>query len=98
MDSVRVGAGVLVGDCYFSVMARKKVDIEACFSQLEDVIGELEAGDLPLEKALQSYEKGLQQLAAARQQLDAYAKRVTELDALLDPVTESEDESGDDDV
>ena len=36
----------------------------------------------PLEKALQSYEKGLQQLSAARQQLDTYAQRVSELDAL----------------
>ncbi len=41
-------------------MAEKKpVDIEKALTQLEDLVEELESGDLPLEKAMKKFEQGI---------------------------------------
>ena len=39
--------------------AEKKVDLEKSLSQLEDLVEELESGDLPLEKAMKKFEEGI---------------------------------------
>ena len=39
--------------------ADKKVDLEKSLSQLEDLVEELESGDLPLEKAMKKFEEGI---------------------------------------
>ena len=37
----------------------KKVDLEKSLAQLEDLVEELESGDLPLEKAMKKFEEGI---------------------------------------
>ena len=39
--------------------AEKKVDLEKSLAQLEDLVLELESGDLPLEKAMKKFEEGI---------------------------------------
>lgn len=39
--------------------AEKKIDLEKSLSQLEDLVEELESGDLPLEKAMKKFEQGI---------------------------------------
>ena len=39
--------------------AEKKVDLEKSLSQLEDLVEELESGDLPLEEAMKKFEEGI---------------------------------------
>ena len=39
--------------------AEKKVDLEKSLAQLEDLVEELESGDLPLEKAMKKFEEGI---------------------------------------
>jgi len=39
--------------------ARKTVNLEKSLTDLEDLVEELEAGDLPLEKAMKKFEEGI---------------------------------------
>ena len=39
--------------------AEKKVDLEKSLAELEDLVEELESGDLPLEKAMKKFEEGI---------------------------------------
>ncbi len=39
--------------------ADKKTDLEKSLAQLEDLVEELESGDLPLEKAMKKFEEGI---------------------------------------
>ncbi len=39
--------------------AEKKVDLEKSLAQLEDLVEELESGDLSLEKAMKKFEEGI---------------------------------------
>lgn len=52
---------------------------EAGLTELETVVKELEAGDLPLERALALFEKGTALSAACRKQLDDAETRVEQL-------------------
>ncbi len=74
-----------------SSMAKLK-SIEGCFAEIEQVVDDLEGGDLPLEQAFKRYEAGLKHLQAARKQLDAYDARLKELqdDAVSDKDTEED--------
>lgn len=49
---------------------------EAGLTELESVVKQLESGDLPLEKALQLFEKGVQLSEACRKQLEEAETRV----------------------
>ncbi len=49
---------------------------EACLEELEKVVRELEAGDLPLERALQLFERGVELGNACRKQLEEAEARV----------------------
>ncbi len=40
-------------------MSQKKINIEKALTDLEALVEELEAGDLPLEKALKKFEEGI---------------------------------------
>lgn len=53
-----------------------EVSFEAGLEQLEAVVKQLEAGDLPLETALSLFEKGMQLSDACRQQLEAAETKV----------------------
>jgi exodeoxyribonuclease VII small subunit len=49
---------------------------EASLEDLEKVVKELEAGDLPLERSLELFERGVKLSGECRQQLDAAETRV----------------------
>jgi exodeoxyribonuclease VII small subunit len=49
---------------------------EACLDELEKVVKELEGGDLPLERALELFEKGVDLSNSCRQQLEEAETRV----------------------
>jgi len=39
--------------------AKKTIDLEKALTDLEELVEELESGDLPLEKAMQKFEQGI---------------------------------------
>jgi exodeoxyribonuclease VII small subunit len=39
--------------------ARKNINLEKSLAELEELVEELESGDLPLEKAMQKFEDGI---------------------------------------
>ncbi|MCS7314870.1 MAG: exodeoxyribonuclease VII small subunit [Bryobacterales bacterium] len=49
---------------------------EECLEELERTVKELESGELPLERALQLYEKGVGLAEACRKQLEEAEMRV----------------------
>jgi len=54
-------------------------DFDTRLERLEALVGELEAGGLGLEAAIERYREGVQLLAGARDQLSGYRKQVEEL-------------------
>ncbi len=54
-----------------------KQTFEGAMKQLEEIVRELEAGDLPLEKALQRFEEGMKLSKYCAQKLDETEKKVT---------------------
>lgn len=49
---------------------------ETCLDELEQVVKQLEAGDLPLERALQLFERGMSLSDTCRKQLEEAETRV----------------------
>jgi exodeoxyribonuclease VII small subunit len=49
---------------------------EVCLDELEKVVKELEAGDLPLERSLELFEKGMSLSETCRKQLEEAETRV----------------------
>ena len=75
----------------------KPPDFEQALSELEALITRLERGDLPLEEALKSFERGVAltrtcqaALTAAQQKVEILLQRGA--DAKLEPFSESEDD------
>jgi exodeoxyribonuclease VII small subunit len=56
--------------------ARSAETFEASLDELEKVVKELEAGDLPLERSLELFEKGMALSEACRKQLENAETRV----------------------
>jgi exodeoxyribonuclease VII small subunit len=57
--------------------AREPVQsFESCLDEFEKVVKELEAGDLPLERSLQLFERGMQLSDVCRKQLEEAETRV----------------------
>ena len=54
----------------------KPQSFEAALEQLEKIVKELENGDLPLEKSLELFEKGMELSESCRKQLSAAETRV----------------------
>ncbi|MBI3694033.1 MAG: exodeoxyribonuclease VII small subunit [Acidobacteria bacterium] len=54
----------------------KAASFETALEQLEKIVKELENGDLPLEKSLELFEKGMELSENCRQQLSAAESRV----------------------
>lgn len=54
---------------------------EALYAQLQEVVGRLEQGELPLDETLRLYEQGVRLSAACQQLLDAAELRVRQLAA-----------------
>ena len=57
-------------------MVKKKQSFEESLVELEAVITELEAGELPLDKMLERYEKGVKALGLCRKLLDEAEKKI----------------------
>ena len=57
-------------------MARKKT-FENAMEQLEKIVADLEAGDIPLDKALQQFEKGMALSKYCADRLDETEKKVS---------------------
>jgi len=80
----------------------KSPDFEQALSELEALVTRLERGDLPLEEALKSFERGVALTRACQAALTAAQQRVEILlqrgaDAKLEPFTESEEDPAADD-
>lgn len=56
-------------------MAKKT--FEQAMKQLEKIVQNLESGDMPLEKAIQTFEEGIQLSKFCSQKLDETEKRIT---------------------
>lgn len=41
------------------MVSEKKINLEQSLADLETLVGELEGGDLPLDKAMQKFEEGI---------------------------------------
>lgn len=54
----------------------KPESFEAALDQLEKIVKELENGDLPLERSLELFEKGMELSESCRRQLNAAETRV----------------------
>ncbi|MCC6862029.1 MAG: exodeoxyribonuclease VII small subunit [Bryobacterales bacterium] len=55
---------------------RPAESFEACLDELEKVVKELESGDLPLERSLELFEKGMALSESCRKQLEDAETRV----------------------
>ena len=58
-------------------MAKKT--FEQALKQLEQIVNELESGDIPLEKAIKKFEEGIELSKFCAEKLDESEKRVTML-------------------
>ena len=56
-------------------MAKKT--FEQAMKQLEQIVQDLESGDMPLEKAIKTFEEGVQLSKFCSQKLDETEKRIT---------------------
>ena len=55
---------------------RPAASFEGCLDELEKVVGELEAGDLTLERSLELFERGMGLSESCRKQLEEAETRV----------------------
>jgi exodeoxyribonuclease VII small subunit len=58
-------------------MAKKS--FEQALEQLEKIVEELESGDLPLEKAMQKFEEGMELTRFCTRKLDETEKKINQL-------------------
>ena len=54
----------------------KKYTFEELMASLEQLVGAMERGDMPLEKLLEDYEKGAVMLKECRSRLDKFQKKI----------------------
>ncbi len=71
-------------------MAQKKT-FEKAMQQLEQIVADLEAGDIPLDKALQKFEEGMALSKYCTERLDETEKKVSMLRADSQGQLESHD-------
>ena len=57
-------------------MAETAASFETCLDELEKVVKELETGDLPLERSLELFSRGMQLSDSCRKQLEDAETRV----------------------
>jgi exodeoxyribonuclease VII small subunit len=56
--------------------AKKAVNLEKSLADLEELVDELESGDLPLEKAMQKFEEGIKLTRACQNALKEAEQKV----------------------
>lgn len=54
--------------------SEKSVSLEKHFEQIEEIIEEMETGDITLDKSFELYKKGLEEIKAANAMLDDMEK------------------------
>ena len=54
----------------------KQYSFEELMAHLEQLVGSMERGDMPLEKLLENYEKGSAMLKECRARLDRFRKKI----------------------
>lgn len=62
-------------------MTEKEQNLEALFSQLEDVISRMEQGDVSLEESFSLYHKGMDTLKKCNEKIDKVEKKILVLDS-----------------
>ena len=60
-------------------MTKKKISFEESLSQLENVVGKMEGGEIPLDECIDLYEKGVKLADFCAKELDAAEKRIEKL-------------------
>jgi exodeoxyribonuclease VII small subunit len=75
-----------------SEAAPESSSFDARLAALEAVAAELEAGELPLERAIERYQHGIALLKQCQQELDAYKRKVEELSVEAEQSLRSRDE------
>ena len=60
-------------------MPKKKQSFEESIAQLEDVVGKMEGGEIPLDECIDLYEKGVKLADACTAELSAAEKRIEKL-------------------
>jgi exodeoxyribonuclease VII small subunit len=74
-------------------VANESPSFEDVYAALEEAVGRLEAGGLPLDDAIAAYEEGMRLARACRTLLDTAELRITTLrDALADEDLPPDDE------
>ena len=59
--------------------AKKKLSFEEQLAAVEDIIGRMESGSMPLEESMKRYEEGIALIAAMEKELSAATQRLTVL-------------------
>ena len=57
-------------------MTEQKTTFEAAMLELEQIVTEMEKGDIPLEESLKKFERGIQLARQSQQQLKAAEQKV----------------------
>ena len=60
-------------------MPKKKQSFEESIAQLEDVVGKMEGGEIPLDECIDLYEKGVKLADFCAKELDTAEKRIEKL-------------------
>jgi len=77
-------------------MSRKKQTFEASLQKLEQIVGQLEEGDLSLEESLKLFEDGVKLSRACQERLDQAERRIEILlkddegNSTLEPLDETD--------
>lgn len=58
----------------------KKVSLEESFEQLEDIIGQLQKGDMTLEESFKKYEEGMKLIKNCSNSIDRVEKKLIVLE------------------
>jgi len=77
----------------------EEAPFEAVVERLEDLVGQLEGGDLSLETSLEAFEEGVALVRRATRSLDAMERRIEALteEGVLEPLaSEGEEPNADD--
>ena len=75
-----------------------KQTFEKSMEQLEQIVQELESGDLPLEKAMKRFEEGIKLSKFCSNKLDETEKKITLLTRKMDGTINETPFSGDDGI
>lgn len=57
-------------------MAAKKISLEECFNVLDDIILELQSGELSLEESFKKYEDGMKIIKKCNETIDKVEKKL----------------------